>query len=267
MNTTAHTKTQIDSRERRRRAVIAGVVVAAGVIAVLALIIAFSDVSSDRAYTSSEVKCMEFVQGNIPWNSSGDTDWTDEALETLCEGTRNPPQPGLCFDRVMHNGVDLDEEIHWRWREAAALCAGTNDAKSRIACFAEKIQEGRHWKSAIAECGKGQALTPEDRCFTFVQGNIPWNASGNVNWEPTYVKKLCEGTFEAAQPGLCFNRVMGGAGQADGDIKLGWKQVVELCAGTSDAGERIRCFRDKSRATKDWKAAISACKRSDKRRR
>ena len=42
---------------------------------------------------------------------------------------------------------------------------------------------------------------PEDRCYEFVQGNIPWNYQGTSRWKPDNVKRLCRGTSRPKEPG------------------------------------------------------------------
>lgn len=253
-------KTDEDMNEGRRRAAIAGGVIAVAAIAVVGLFLAMPDEAPKPDHADAEKKCMDFVQGNIPWNRSGDDRWASHALEKLCKGTTRHSEPGLCFDQVMHGGVSWGHGTRWRWREAAALCAGTNDARKRIACFTGKIDAGQDWRTAIAECGKKDELKPEDQCFSFVQGNIPWNDNGNVNWNPEYIEKLCRGTEEPAQPGLCFHRVRQGVASGNGETRLHWSNAVELCAGTNDAEARVKCFIAKIDAGKNPRIAVEACR-------
>ena len=97
--------------------------------------------------------CYDYVQGNIPWNYDGNTDWNPANVENLCAGTSKHAEPGRCFDQVMNGGnVDWGGGTNWEWQNAINLCQGTNNARNTIKCFRNKIAGGDGWPQAIEAC-------------------------------------------------------------------------------------------------------------------
>jgi hypothetical protein len=103
--------------------------------------------------TAAETACFNFVQGNIPWSYDGATNWNPTNVSNLCRGTTVAAEPGRCFDRVMHGGINWGGGTQWQWKNALNLCKGTNNANSTISCFQGKIAGGAAWQQAISQCG------------------------------------------------------------------------------------------------------------------
>jgi hypothetical protein len=103
------------------------------------------------------------------------------------------------------------------------------------------------------------SATPETDCFTFVQGNIPWNYAGASTWNPSNVNRLCQGTTVAAEPGRCFDRVMQGGISWGGGTQWQWENALSLCKGTSNANNTISCFQGKIAGGATWQQAIPQC--------
>lgn len=96
--------------------------------------------------------CQEMVQDRIEWDYKGSKRWAQSNLDKLCHDVRDSDQPGICFDRVMHDKVNHGKGTRWKWRYALRLCAGTRDADSTIDCFTTSIGNNTPWPEAIDLC-------------------------------------------------------------------------------------------------------------------
>jgi len=96
--------------------------------------------------------CGNAVQGKIAWNYKGSKQWGINNINRLCAGAENSVEPALCFDRVMHGGVDWGGGTKWEWGNALNLCKGSHNANATIACFEKAIKVGKGWKSVINSC-------------------------------------------------------------------------------------------------------------------
>lgn len=96
--------------------------------------------------------CGNAVQGKIAWNYKGNKQWGINNINSLCAGAENSVEPALCFDKVMHGGVDWGGGTKWEWGNALNLCKGSHDANATIACFEKAIKVGKGWKSVINSC-------------------------------------------------------------------------------------------------------------------
>jgi hypothetical protein len=61
-------------------------------------------------------------------------------------------EPGTCFHDVMTGHVKWGSTDKWEWKNAVALCAGTDDSAQRISCFKAKLDGSEKWDDAIAHC-------------------------------------------------------------------------------------------------------------------
>jgi hypothetical protein len=102
--------------------------------------------------SGAEADCFTFVQGNIPWSVSGVTSWSPTNIQSLCQGTTKAAEPGRCFDRITHGGVNWGGGTKWEWPNALNLCKGTSGADATVSCFQAKIASGARWPQAIAQC-------------------------------------------------------------------------------------------------------------------
>ena len=221
-------------------------------------------VFTQPAAATPATDCFNFVQGNIPWNYEGVASWAPQNVQNLCAGTTHAAEPGRCFDRVMQGGINWGGGTQWQWANALNLCKGSNNANATVQCFQGKIGSGVGWQEAIPACN-GSAPPPptttaaEAGCFTFVQGNIPWNYEGATSWADGNVKNLCHGTTKAAEPGRCFDRVMQGGVDWGGGTQWEWKNALNLCKGTASANTTISCFEGKIAGGMPWAQAIPQC--------
>jgi hypothetical protein len=202
---------------------------------------------------SSESQCFNLVQEHVAWNYEGNKSWSPANVRNLCLGTSNPPQPGKCFHRAMHGGINWGGGTRWQWQNALALCAGTNDADGTISSFQAKIAAGLSWTDAIQACN-------ERRCSDLVQGRIAWNYEGNRSWAANNVQNLCRGASNPAQPPSCFARAMHGGINWGGGTRWQWENALALCTGSKDADNTISCFQGKITSGVGWSEAIRACK-------
>ena len=103
-----------------------------------------------------ETACKEHIQDKIAWDSNSPYEsaqkWDPANLESLCKGTKNPKEPGECFQKVMTGHVKWGASDKWEWKNAISLCAGTDNSDERIACFKGRISAGENWGAAILQC-------------------------------------------------------------------------------------------------------------------
>lgn len=102
--------------------------------------------------SGDEDTCFDAVQGQIAWNQAGNTQWAAANVNALCEGAQSSTEPAVCFDRVMHQGVERAGSGQWRWQEVRDLCRGSLDASARIACYEDQIASGAPLGDAISAC-------------------------------------------------------------------------------------------------------------------
>lgn len=96
--------------------------------------------------------CKNTIQGQIAWNYLGNTQWSDANIISLCSDSPNPAEPGKCFNRVMHGGINWGGGTQWDWQNVISLCKGTDSADRTIECFQENIYRGMKWELAITQC-------------------------------------------------------------------------------------------------------------------
>jgi len=204
---------------------------------------------------AQESQCFAHVQGQIAWDYQGTRSWSPANVQNLCRGTQRPSEPGRCFDRAMHGGINWGGGTTWQWENALNLCQGTNAADSTITCFQSKIAEGAAWPSAIQQC-----KMPEAACASDVQGKIAWDYQGTRTWNPSNVQNLCRGTSVASEPGRCFDRAMHGGINWGGGTTWQWENALNLCQGTNFADSTIACFQAKIAQGMPWSNAIQQCK-------
>lgn len=99
----------------------------------------------------SNPSCNAALQGRIAWDYAGSVDWNEDNMERLCRNGRDA-QPALCFQRVMHGGVDRGDGSRWEWEHAVRLCAGSQSADATVACFLRQRAAGMSWQVASTLC-------------------------------------------------------------------------------------------------------------------
>ena len=202
----------------------------------------FAGTEGPRPPSGDELQCKDLLRSDIAWNYDGNTDWDSSALELLCKGTTRPAQPPLCFDLVFHGRIDWGGGTQWRWRPAAELCAGTDDARARVQCFKDAIARGTAFRDAIELCNPSERAEGRTTCHQLVQGNVAWNDDGDTNWTQRKLDLLCGTTTNPTQPLLCFDRLYHGRGDWNRVIKRDWRRAAQLCSGTSSVRATMQCI-------------------------
>jgi len=191
--------------------------------------------------SAEERRCAAYVQQEIPWDQEGSDTWDNSALARLCAGATNPTQPGLCFAGIFTADLERGAQIRADWKDAVALCAGTDDAQDSIQCYKREVGEGLHFRDAIESCNPPPTIAGRTACERLVQGNIAWNAAGNTTWTPRRLDLLCADTTRPTQPLICFDRLFHGAGDWEDLIDGNWRNAALLCAGTNSARQTSQC--------------------------
>jgi hypothetical protein len=230
--------------------------------------------------------CISKVQGRIAWDYKGSTGWGQTNLQRLCEGTSVASEPGRCFQRVMHGGVNWGGGTSWTWQNALSLCAGTSNADSLVNCFQDRVGRNEPWQSARESCRRSAPTAPPpprpapprplpspppptqpagdpvSECISHVQGRIAWDYKGTTSWGAANLNQLCQGTSVGPEPALCFQRVMHGGVNWGGGTQWRWQNALSLCAGTSNAGALVNCFQQRIGRNEQWQSARDNCRRS-----
>lgn len=219
---------------------------------------------SQKASAGIAEQCYSFIQGNIPWDYGGSTEWNPDNITNLCGQTTHSAEPGRCFDQVMHGHVDYGGGTDWQWKNAVELCASTSNAGNTISCFTDAVASGTDWHEAIAHCKYAEASPePGHECYDYVQGHIQWDYGGNSQWNPVNVTTLCGNSTHASEPGSCFDQVMHGGVNWGSGTNWEWKNAIHLCQGTDRAEDRISCFSDAVSSGTAWPQAIDDCVETD----
>jgi hypothetical protein len=165
----------------------------------------------EQAAASPENDCFGQVQGRIAWNYEGATRWSPANVRSLCRGTKRASQPGRCFDRVMHGGINWGGGTTWKWENALNLCRGTSNANATVSCFKGKIARGAKWAEAIDMCrnaGEQAADLPAATCppasqagATDVSGASPPSVVRRVSPEGQVELHYPDGTIRQKFPG------------------------------------------------------------------
>jgi len=238
-----------------RRALVVVSALIGFIIGALVMFLATGAPEKVRA-SADERRCRDMVQGKMAWNYAGDTDWDASALSRLCKGTTRPAQPPLCFDLVFHGRVDKGDGGQWRWQRAAALCAGTDDARGRVQCFKNAVGRGTDFRDAIEWCNPAREVAGRTTCDKLVQGNIAWNADSETNWSQRKLDLLCGTTTRPTQPLLCFDRLFHGKGDWASLIAGEWRRAAQLCSGTNSADQRVACVTSELASQRDGELRI-----------
>ena len=178
-------------------------------------VVALGDIGSAHSQALlPEQACYEKVQGYIPWDHSGNRDWSEANVRRLCRGTYRPDAPGACFTEVMYGGVDWGGGTRWSWENALDLCAGASNADSRIGCFEDQLDQGEPWSEAIASCQEQWTSEPSSerrrqcvrRCRQITETRkYCWRECRWCSWVPGRPRGIisgghmaCGGWFEVA---------------------------------------------------------------------
>lgn len=137
----------------------------------------------------------------------------------------------------------------WQPQNIEALCAGATDADARIACFEAGIASHGDWSQAIAACAGADGASPapggmepsepappptppagngqseEMRCRGMVDGRVAWNQQGDTAWQPGNIEALCAGATDADERIACFEAGIASHGD--------WSRAIAECAGAA----------------------------------
>jgi len=102
-----------------------------------------------------EAACAEHIQSKIAWDYDGRKQWDAANIERLCKGTKAPKEPGECFNKVLHGGINWGSDNKWEWQNAINLCAGSNNSDEKISCFQKRVAAGETWPTATLQCQSG----------------------------------------------------------------------------------------------------------------
>lgn len=103
---------------------------------------------------STSNSCASQIQGKIAWDYNGSKTWNPSNIDRLCKGAEQLAEPAVCFNRVMHGGINWGGGTLWAWQNAIDLCEGTRNAQSTVSCFQGEIQKQRPWSQAIQTCNR-----------------------------------------------------------------------------------------------------------------
>ena len=95
--------------------------------------------------------CQEAVQGKIAWDYNGSKQWNPSNVGALCLNATTT-EPAVCFNAVMHGGINWGGGTKWYWKNALNLCRGTYGARLTVKCFEEHIKNSFSWQKAIEAC-------------------------------------------------------------------------------------------------------------------
>ena len=142
--------------------------------------------------------CINNIQDAIAWNKVGSKRWATDNLKRLCAGTLNASEPGACFKKVIHGGVNWGRGTQWKWKNALDLCAGTSNAKMTVYCFQGSLSQGNQFARAIKDCSRPtmHALTEAPQVNEIAQ---PGNTSSN-NCEADVKSINNDGNVEVRKP-------------------------------------------------------------------
>jgi len=96
--------------------------------------------------------CANALQDKIAWNYQGSKRWNPANIKSLC-GNIKVNAPAVCFNNVMHGGLNWGGGTKWKYKNAMNLCRSTENASRTIGCFRSvmKTHKGK-WQHAINAC-------------------------------------------------------------------------------------------------------------------
>lgn len=96
--------------------------------------------------------CERALQDKIAWNYKGSKRWNPANMKSLCRNVKNNA-PAVCFNNVMHGGVNWGGGTQWKYKNAINLCRNSQNASRTLACFKKvmKTHKGK-WQHAINAC-------------------------------------------------------------------------------------------------------------------
>lgn len=111
------------------------------------------------------------------------------------------------------------------------------------------------WLLALASTVGAQS---NPLCNMTLQGRIAWDYAGSVTWMDENMERLCRGG-RAAEPALCFQRVMHGNVDRGDGTPWQWEHAIRLCAGSQSAEATVGCFERQRASGMTWQLATAMC--------
>ena len=146
-------------------------------------------VVSEGAATRDRSVCSDAVQGTLPVDGSGDTDWDPAHVDQLCRGARDTTAPAQCYSLAMFGGAPpVDEDILPDLPTMPNL-----ELRDRLPIRPETIDpiDPLHPTPGGAD-GDGTG------------GSGGQDGSGGQPMTPAAARELCAGTRDAAGTIACF---------------------------------------------------------------
>ncbi len=176
-----------------------------------------------QAYTPMEQACYENVQGKIPYDRTGNTNWAEANVRMLCNQARMVAPRGKCYESKMPN---LGPAEALKQCSVLGLPPGTQPAAPVVANSAPPAAAAPAPAQAPGPAA-GEYTPMEQACYDNVQGKIAWNTAGNTKWEEANVRALCKGARAVKPRGTCFQENM---------PKVGWQAAVAQCSQLGQPG-------------------------------
>jgi len=96
--------------------------------------------------------CQQALQGKIAWDYKGSKNWNPANIKSLC-GNAKVNAPAVCFNNVMHRGVNWGGGTKWKYQNAMNLCRDSKNATKTVNCFKKVIKTHKgKWQQAINTC-------------------------------------------------------------------------------------------------------------------
>jgi hypothetical protein len=164
-----------------------------------------------------EQTCESLVRGKVAWSQGGDTNWNQNNINRLCQGTSNPQQTVNCFKQGIAK--------HNNWSSAIDDCSSNGMARGALLAPPNFLSQPE-WQQQPSMAQNG-----EQACFDLVQGKVAWSQGGDRHWQEGNLRKLCAGSTHPHKTVGCFKQ--GIASHND------WSKAIDECAGDALGGKRV----------------------------
>lgn len=100
---------------------------------------------------SPEQVCAESIRGKVAWNRAGNTEWAEENIKNLCQGTTNPNATIACFRAEIQRNDN--------WPEAISTCKAGGQPATLVAAL---VTASGHYVTVVNGGGLGGPNTGSD---------------------------------------------------------------------------------------------------------
>lgn len=128
--------------------------------------ISFAEIKAESDTDSRQPElndaCEMALQGKVPYDNKGSTDWADSQIKILCGTAINSSQPAICFSDIMLSEITQGNDKKWEWRYAIQLCKQTLNSQETLKCYFDKVKsQGKiNWKEIITDCNSIISTAP-----------------------------------------------------------------------------------------------------------